>query len=129
MISDPHKQRELTRSQIEALRTFPNTRTVRQLRSELQHRLDTIEKKIARLEREDKTLSYDRAKATDAIDEANQRRSRYMKKRHRFIKLVYDRVRGTEYEASYADISHMIALRKRDKWIPIPRVIFDNLSA
>lgn len=127
MLSDLYSERERILAQLDALRIFPNTRTVRQLRRELKEKLEKIEEKIERLEREEdeKALEDEEEDEEEPEEEdANLECSRGMKKYHRYIRLIHDNY--PDY--SYSDTRKMLAQRKRGRAVDIPDVVWQNPS-
>lgn len=140
MVQDLYTERKKILAQLEALRIFPNTKTVRQLRHELEDKLERIERKISKLERErDRHEQEDEDEGEEVSDEVediedeeggeapNLKRSRFMKNRHRFVRLVHSKVHGTPDEMPYAQISHWVSVSRRGGKTPIDAV-FANLS-
>ena len=125
MLSDLYAERERIQAQLQALLIFPNTRTVRQLRRELEAKLKRIEEKIEQLEREeDESALEDEGEEEQEDEDADLSRSKAMKRHNRYIRLIHDNY--PEY--SYNDIRTMLARRKRGKVVDIPDVVWQNPS-
>jgi len=134
MVIDLYAERDMILAQLEALKIFQNTNTVRKLRRELKEKLRRIEKRIEALEREDEDDENDDDEAEESEDEESEDdderesesfRSKSMKKYHRYIRLIRD-----NYPAySYGTIRSMLGQRKRGKDVDIPDVVWQNPSS
>lgn len=96
--------REKLLEQLNALKIFPNTKLVKQLR-------DEIKKKLNKQPKQKQTIP-------------NQSRSIKLKKYHRYIKLV----RNSFPELSHAEIRKQFSKRRSGKDVRIPDVIWRNPS-
>jgi len=126
-LSDLYAERERILALLEALKKFPNTRTVRQLRRELKEKLEKIELKIEELEEQadqEDEEPVDEDSDKEVEDEADKKRSTGMKKYHRYIRLINDNY--PEY--SYSLIRSMLSRRKRGEEVDIPDVVWQNPS-
>ena len=90
--------------QLDALKIFPNTKLVKELRQQ-------IKKKLEMKQPKQQTIP-------------NQSRSIKLKKYHRYIKLV----RNSFPELSHAEIRKQFSNRRRNKQVSIPDVIWQNPS-
>ena len=90
--------------QLDALKIFPNTKLVKELRQQ-------IKKKLEKKQPKQQTIP-------------NQSRSIKLKKYHRYIKLV----RNSFPELSHAEIRRQFSKRRRNKQVSIPDVIWQNPS-
>jgi len=102
---------------LKLLDIFPNTQTVRQLRKELEDRLEKIESK------ERKRTEREKVEARRKI-EAGLSRSRKLKKYHHYIRLVKD----NHPEIPYDDIRRQFKARKEGKEVSIPDASWEDLS-
>jgi Tfp pilus assembly pilus retraction ATPase PilT len=121
-LQELYDSRDRIQAQIEALRIFPKTKTVRQLLRELKEKLVRIEERISELEGEQE--EEEELEPEDEDEDADLDRSKGMKKYHRYIRLIHDNY--PEY--SYSDIRSMLAQRKRGKDVDIPDVVWQNPS-
>jgi hypothetical protein len=135
MLSNLYAEGDLILAQLEALKIFSNTRTVRLLRRELKDKLEKIEQKIEKLKREVELQPRDDEEETDeeegdeekALD-ANTARSAFMKREHHYVRLIYDIIHPDHPEITYADVRHLLSLRRKGKKVRIPDVIWQNPS-
>lgn len=107
------------RAQLDALKKFENTRTVRQLRKELQERLKNVEGRLAR-------AAVRRRSALRQKQEVELRRQKSNKLRryHNYIRLIHDNYP----EHSYSEIRSMLKARKEGQDVSIPDVVWQNPS-
>ena len=89
--------------QLDALKIFPNTKLVKELREQIKKKLEKKQPK-------------------QSIP--NQSRSIKLKKYHRYIKLV----RNSFPELSHAEIRKQFSKRRRNKEVSIPDVVWQNPS-
>lgn len=102
---------------LKALDIFPNTKTVRQLRSELKSAREIIQKRKRREVR--RQVAKERE-----IERSKISRSNKLKKHHHYIRLIKDNVPDVPYN----DIRRMLKARKEGKEVSIPDVIWQNPS-
>jgi len=95
---------EKLREQLDALKIFPNTKLVKELRNQIKKKLEKIQPKKQTI--------------------PNQSRSIKLKKYHRYIKLV----RNSFPELSHAEIRRQFSKRRSGKDVAIPDVIWQNPS-
>ncbi|MBS3926439.1 MAG: hypothetical protein KGZ34_07120 [Nitrosarchaeum sp.] len=95
---------EKLREQLDALKIFPNTKLVKELRNQIKKKLEKIQPKKQTI--------------------PNQSRSVKLKKYHRYIKLV----RNSFPELSHAEIRRQFSKRRSGKDVSIPDVIWQNPS-
>lgn len=107
------------RAQLNALKKFENTRTVRQLRSELKERLKIVEVRLARAAARRRSIQERKQKAESKVKKSNKLR-RY----HNYIRLVRDNYP----EHSYSKIRSMLKARKEGQDVSIPDVVWQNPS-
>lgn len=91
--------------QLDALKIFPNTKLVRELRKQIKKKLEKQQPK------QKQTIS-------------NQSRSNKLRKYHRYIKLI----RNNFPELSHAEIRKQFSKRRSGKDVSIPDVVWYNPS-
>ena len=116
-MTNPQEIQKL-KEQLTVLRLFPKrNQHVVQLRKQIKLKLKKLEQKLSTP-----------APVVDKVEKqrkANQSRSRAQKKRHQFIRLVHQQVKD---EYSYSQVSHQLAVRRRQKQVEIPDVVWQNPS-
>jgi hypothetical protein len=117
--SNINRERKRILERIDALKSFPNTKTVRQLRKELQAQLESVEEKSAR----QTELEVRRARGQARI-EGNIARSNNLRRYHNYMHLIHQNFP----DIKYGDIRKMFRLRKEGKEVSIPDVIWQNPS-
>lgn len=117
-MTNPQEIQKL-KEQLTVLRLFPKrNQHVVQLRNQIKLKLKKLEQK----------LSKPAPKSVDRVErqrKANESRSRAQKKRHQFIRLVHQQVKD---RYSYSQVSHQLAVRRRQKQVEIPDVVWQNPS-
>jgi len=106
--------KEELEKQLEALKLFPNNNLVRQLRKQINEKLESLAKTEINIPQDD----------TDKKHQPNLARSQGLKKYHRYIRLV----RNNFPQYSYSDIRKQFSRRKKGKESPIPDVVWQNPS-
>jgi len=117
--SDIKRERKRILERIDALKSFPNTKTVRQLRKELKAQLEAIEIKSAR----QAELKVRRTTRQIRI-EGNISRANNLRRYHNYMRLIHQNFP----DIRYSDIRKMFRLRKEGKEVSIPDVIWQNPS-
>ena|SRR2546427_12881592 len=102
--------------QLDALKIFPNNNLVRQLRRDIQQKLEKLQKEKATVD------------VVEVFKKANQTRSRKVKQYHRYMRLIYDNARSTEPNIRYTDVRQQYSERKQGKEVSIPDVVWQNPS-
>ena len=100
--------------QLNALKIFPNSRLVRDLRKKIKAELEKIERK-------EKVLV---PRPADIKTKANLSRSSKAKKYHRYIRLI----RNNFPELKYGDIRKQFSKRRRGNEVSIPDAVWQNPS-
>ena len=95
--------------QLQALKIFPNTKLVKELRNQ-------IKKKIERLDKKQKHLIKQK--------QANQSRSGKLRRYHNYIR----QIRNNFPNLSYKQIRSQLSKRRQGKQVSIPDVIWQNPS-
>jgi len=95
--------------QLQALKIFPKTKLVKELRNQ-------IKKKLDRIERKPKPIIKQR--------QANQSRSIKLKRYHRYIKLI----RNNFPQFSHRDIRKQFSKRRQGTDVSIPDAVWQNPS-
>jgi uncharacterized short protein YbdD (DUF466 family) len=113
------EQRKKILKQLKALKGFPNTKTVRKLRKELQVKLKRIESKV-----EKPKQTRLRVSRKEIQRQANLARSRKVHKYHNYIKQI-----SNNYpDLTYSQIRKQFKERKKGKHTEIPDVVWFNPS-
>ena len=107
-------QKEKLEAQLDALKIFPNTVLVRNLRRQIKAELEKIERK-------EKVLV---PRPEDIKTKANLSRSSKAKKYHRYIRLI----RNNFPELSYGDIRKQFSKRRRGIEVSISDAVWQNPS-
>lgn len=124
------KKRKEILSHLDALKSFPKTKTVRLLRKELEQNLALIEKKITKeqinINRGKKIKEVKEKEKTKEIKQhqANESRSSKLRKYHNYLR----QVRNNYPEVSYANLRKMFKLRKQGREVEVPDVVWQNPS-
>ncbi|WP_415281116.1 hypothetical protein [Candidatus Nitrososphaera sp. FF02] len=113
------KQRKKILKQLDALKKFPNTSTVRKLRQELNEKLRRIDSRIQHGRQTKLPISKKQVKRM-----ANAARAGKLHKYHNYIRQIHDNYP----DLTYADIRRQYAERKKGKRSEIPDVIWRNPS-
>jgi hypothetical protein len=104
------EDRETLKKQLDALKLFPNNNLVRQLRSQIKQKLESLEKQRDRI--------------PEVPEDKVQTRSVALKKYHRYIRLIRDNF--PHY--SYLEIRREFAKRRKNKESNIPDAVWQNPS-
>ena len=113
------ERRKRLLKQLDALKIFSNTSTVRKLRQELNAKLGKLETKIQQGKQVNLPMSR-----SDIQQAANAARAAYMRKEHNYIRQIVN----TFPDISYAEARHQLKERRQGKHTKIPDVIWRNPS-
>ena len=113
------EQKKKLLRQLDALKVFQNTKSVRQLRKELQDKLRAIESTIERGKQAKLPVSKAEIKR-----QANLSRAGKLKKYHNYVR----QIRNSFPDLTYSQIRKQFKERKKGKDVEIPDVIWRNPS-
>lgn len=117
MASTSRERKRLLKN-IEALKAFPDTGTVRKLRKELKQELAALEKKSV------KQAIPVKLSKEQVGTHANQARGAKLRKYHNYLHLIRDNYP----DLSYPDIRKMFKIRREGRQTEIPDVVWQNPS-
>jgi Zn-dependent M16 (insulinase) family peptidase len=106
-------------SQLNALKSFGNTTTVRKLRKELNEALKRLSRSESMREPPKPRISKKEQRRIVSIEKSSK-----LKKYHHYIRLIHDNYP----EMPYPDIRRMFKLRKQGTDVSIPDVVWQNPS-
>ena len=112
------KERQRILSQLNALKGFGNTATVRKLRNELKTKLESLERR-EKMQQKPLPISDKEKRRIASIEKSSK-----LKKYHHYIRMIHDNYP----EIPYPEIRKMFKLRKQGKDVSIPDVIWQNPS-
>jgi hypothetical protein len=115
----PARDKNKIQKQLDALKEFPNTKTVRKLRKELQNKLARLESRPKKARQMQLPVSR-----REVQRQANLARARKVHKYHNYIK----QIQKNYPNLTYSQIRKQFADRKRGKQTKIPDVIWRNPS-
>ena len=118
MTSTSRERKRLLKN-IDALKAFANSGTVRKLRKELKTELAALEKKSAKQAPIPAKLSKRQVKV-----QANAVRSSKLRKYHNYLRQIRDNYPNI----TYSDVRKMFKIRKEGRQVEIPDVIWQNPS-
>lgn len=116
------REKRRIQRQIDALKSFPNTKTVRKLRKELQEKLRRIELQLKKTKKGRQTRLPVSRKETQR--QANLARSRKVHKYHNYIRQIVENYT----DLTYSQVRKQFKERKQGKHTEIPDVIWRNPS-
>lgn len=119
MTQDKQRKRKKIQKQLDALKGFPNTKAVRQLRKELQEKLRRIESKVKKSRQTKLPVSK-----REIQRQANLARSRKVHKYHNYVKQIVENYP----DLTYSQVRRQFKERKQGKHTEIPDVIWRNPS-
>ena len=124
MTIDTQQKKKKLLQQLKALKSFSNTKAVRQLRKELEAKLRQVEKKaVTEPPAKHRQTRLPMSKATTRKI-ASETRSAKLKKYHNYVRQIHN----TYPDLPYAQIRRQFAVRRRGKPSKIPDVIWRNPS-
>ena len=113
------EQRKKLLQQLQALKSFPNTKAVRKLREELNRKIAAIDAKAARGKQT--KLPFSKAAKQKA---ANEARAAKLRKYHNYLQ----QIRNNYPNLTYADLRKQFRERKQGKQTKVPDVVWRNPS-
>ena len=109
---DKSKQLRKLQEQLDALKIFPKSKLVKQLKKQIQDKIKQLEKTIKP------------PTPTNIQEIANQSRSRKLKRYHRYVRLIRDNFP----DLTIAQIRQQFSKRRSGKEVRIPDAVWQNPS-
>ena len=114
------EQRKKLEAQLQMLKTFTNTATVRKLRRELNEKLRAVDIKLGKREK----LVKPPPSTEELRKQVNISRSNKLRKYHNYLR----QIRNRYPDLKYAELTKMFRERKEGNDVSIPDVIWQNPS-